>query len=104
MSEKKKAERKKEETMRKQVMSEEKSAVIYLGPAIAGVAVPGTVYRNGVTPQMQKAVGEVPASGRLLVPVEHTAKMRKELRDSQTAASVCYQKALEYATQKGAEK
>lgn len=53
---------------------------------------------------MQKAVGEVPAIGRLLVPVEHTAKMRKELRDSQTAASVCYQKALEYATQKGAEK
>lgn len=28
--------------------------VIYLGPPISGVAMPGTVYRNGLTPQMQK--------------------------------------------------
>lgn len=104
MSEKKKAEKKKEETMRKQAVSEEKSAVIYLGPAIVGVAVPGTVYRNGVTPQVQKAVEELPAISRLLVPVEHTAGMRNELRNPQSAAAVCYQKALEYAKQKGADK
>lgn len=85
-----------------QAVEEKRSAVIYLGPSITGVAVTGTIYKNGLTPQMQKLKEELPAMGRLLVTVEHTAKMRKELRDPQSAASVCYQKTLEYAAQKGA--
>lgn len=87
-----------------QAVGEKMSAVIYLGPSITGVAVTGTIYKNGLTPQMQKLKEELPVIGKLLVSVEHTAKMRKELRDPQSAASVCYQKTLEYAAKKGAGK
>lgn len=99
MSEKKNAGKKQEETA-----VGKNSAVIYMGPAIAGVTVPGTIYKNGLTPQMQKKVQELPAMSRLLVPVEQTAKVRKELRNPQSAVSVCYQKTAEYVSQKGADR
>ncbi len=104
MSEKKNAEKKQDETALKQAAGGKQSAVIYMGPAIAGVTVQGTIYKNGLTPQMQKKVQELPAMSRLLVPVEQTAKVRKELRDPQSAVSVCYQKTAEYVSQKGADR
>lgn len=79
------------------------AAVIYMGPAIAGVAVPGTVYKNGLTPQLEAAVKEIPALKRLLVETGKAQQTRKDLRDPQSAASICYQNALEYATKKGAK-
>lgn len=93
-----------EETAAKKQEEKKEKTVIWLGPSIAGVAVTGTVYKSGLTPQMQKMREELPAMSRLLVEVEHAAKMRKELRNPQSAASVCYQKTLEYAVQKGAGK
>lgn len=78
------------------------AAVIYLGPAIAGVAVPGTVYQNGLTPQMEAAVNDLPAMKRLLVETGKAQQTRKDLRNPQSAASICYQSALEYAKKKGA--
>lgn len=81
----------------------ENVAVIYLGPAIAGVSLPGTVYRNGLTPQMQKAAEECPGLRRLLVDVSRAGQMRKELKDIHSAAGICYGSVLEYAKKKGAE-
>lgn len=81
----------------------ENKAVIYLGPALAGVAMPGTVYRNGLTPQLQKAVEEIPALGRLLPETSKASLVRKDLKDPQSAAGICYEKVLEYAKKKGAE-
>lgn len=81
----------------------EKEAIIYLGPAIAGVAMPGTVYRNGLTPQLQKAVKEEAALEILLVPVTAAMHVRLRLKDPQSAPAICYQRAVEYAKRKGAE-
>ncbi len=79
------------------------AAVIYLGPAIAGVATPGTVYRNGLTPQIRDVIKELPEMNRLLVSTKYAVRMRKELKDPQSAASICYQNVLAYAKQKGAK-
>lgn len=79
------------------------AAVIYLGPAIAGVVVPGSVYRNGIPQQLRKAVEECPALNRLLVQTPKAQQWRKDLRNPQSAASICYQNALEYAKKKGAK-
>ena len=93
----------KETTAKQLEERKEKTAVIYLGPAIAGVVVPGTVYNNGLTPQMEAAVKEAPVLKSLLVEVKDAGRMRKEIRDPQSAAGICYQKALDYAKQKGAK-
>ena len=77
-------------------------AVIWLGAAVAGVAMTGTVYRNGLTPQLQQMVTELPAAKKLLVGTKDAARVRKALGDQQSAESVCYKRALEYAG-KGAE-
>ena len=79
----------------------EKKTVIYLGPAIAGVVVPGTVYNNGLTPQMETAVEEIPALRSLLVDIENAGRVRKAIKDPQSAAAICYQKVFDYAKKKG---
>jgi hypothetical protein len=78
-------------------------SLIYLGPPVSGVAMPGTVYRNGLTPQLEKMKEEIPALGRLLVEVGRVQQVRRELQDSQSAASICYQKVVEHI-KKGAER
>jgi hypothetical protein len=99
MSETKNA--KKEEQKGMQQAKDANTAVIWLGPSIAGVATTGTVYRNGLTPQMQEAVREVPALNNLLVSVSRAVKVRSDLRNPQSAAGICYNKALEYAKTRG---
>lgn len=79
------------------------AAVIYLGPPIAGIAMPGTVYKNGLTSQLKAAVKEVPALNRLLVATKNAQQVRKDLKDPQSAAGICYQSVLDYAKQKGAK-
>ncbi len=80
-----------------QQTEDKEAAVIYLGPVIAGVAVPGKVYQNGLTPQLKKAVEELPVLKRLLVKTANAQQTRKDLKNPQSAASICYQSALEYA-------
>lgn len=82
-------------------LKQQEKTVIYLGPAIAGVAVPGTVYKNGLTPQMERTIKEIQSLKKLLVEVKNAGQVRKEIRDPQTAAGVCYQKVLEYAKRRG---
>lgn len=92
---------KKEDVIEQQQAGSKKAALIYMGPAIAGVAVPGTVYRNGLTPQLKKVKEEIPAIARLLVETRRTAQMRKDLMDPQSAASICYKNVSDYV-KKGA--
>lgn len=86
----------KEESVKKQTEQKEK-AVIWLGPAIAGVALTGTVYKNGLTPQLQKLETELPAVKKLLVETKDAARVRRALIDPQSAESLCYEKILAYA-------
>ena len=92
-----------EEAVSGQQASNAPVAVIYLGPPIAGVAMPGTVYKNGLTPQLKAAVEEAPALNRLLVATKNAQQVRKDLKDPQSAAGICYQSVLDYVKQKGAK-
>ena len=71
--------------------------VMYLGPSITGVAATGTVYNNGLTPQMQAAAEELPALNTLLVEIGGIVQARHDLRDKNSGVSICYRKAEEYA-------
>lgn len=71
--------------------------VMYLGPSITGVAATGTVYNNGLTPQMQAAAEELPALNTLLVEIGGIVQARHDLRDRNSGISICYRKAEEYA-------
>lgn len=86
-----------EETTAKKPAEQKEKAVIWLGPAIAGVAMTGTVYRNGLTPQLEKMKTELPAATKLLVETKDAARVRKALADPQSAESLCYEKVLAYA-------
>ena len=70
---------------------------MYLGPSITGVAATGTVYNNGLTPQMQVAAEELPALNTLLVEIGGIVQARHDLRDKNSGISICYRKAEEYA-------
>ena len=80
-----------------------KEPVIYIGPSIVGVATKGTVYKNGLTPQMDRAVKELPALNTLLVEIGKITQARKDLKNKDSAVSICYVKAEEYARKKGAK-
>lgn len=90
------------ETSAKKQAEKQEKAVIWLGPAIAGMAITGTIYNNGLTPQLQKMKTELPAVSKLLVETKDAARVRKALTDPQSAESLCYEKALAYA-RKGAK-
>jgi len=70
--------------------------VIYLGPHLRRIAVPGTVYVNGLTPMLEKAKKENPAIGELLVPLSKAPEARKQLMVKGSAMSLFYQKAKEF--------
>ncbi len=94
----KKVEKQKTDQGRKQ------GTVLYIGPAIIGVVVPGTVYNNGLPKPLEEAVKELPSLRRLLIDPKDAGKTRKELNDPQSAISVCYKNASEYAGRRGTKR
>ncbi len=78
-------------------------AVIYLGPYIPGIVSSGTVFNHGLTVQLEGAVKEQPSLSMLLVPIKNVAKAKMELRKEASAMKICYDRAAEYAAQKGAK-
>lgn len=87
---------------KKVVLQEAKrEAVIYLGPEIPGIVSKGVVFNNGLTPQMESAVNELPALKTLIVPISETVRAKKELKNEVSAIGICYKKAIKYAAQKG---
>lgn len=67
--------------------------MIYIGPAIRGVAQTGTVFRNGLPDSLKKTMKEAPVFNSLLIPVKELGKARIELRDGSSALAACYNKA-----------
>lgn len=95
-----------EKKVEKQKTDQEKKqkTVIYIGPAIIGVAMSGTVYNNGLPKPLEEAAKELPALKRLLVEPKNAGQAKKELKNPQSAVSVCYKNAAEYARKRGAER
>ncbi len=81
-----------------------KETLVYLGPEIPGVISSGMVLNNGLTPQMKNMTEECPAFGRLFVAIGKVVKAKKELKNKTSAVTACYNKAVEYAAQKGVKK
>ena len=82
--------------VRQQEKTQQKEAVIYLGPPIAGVAMQGVVYNNGLPTKLKDAVKELPALEMLLVEIPKVEQARKDLKKKDSAVSICYRKAEEY--------
>lgn len=82
----------------------EKKTLVYMGPEIPGVISSGMVLSNGLTPQMKKTAEEFPTFNRLLVPVGDVVRAKKKLKNETSSIAVCYNKAVEYATQKGGKR
>ena len=80
---------------------EEKKTVVYLGPEIPSVVAVGTVFKNGLTKELEEKIKELPAINMLLVPVKDVVKVKRELTKETSAARICYQKVAEYAAKKG---
>lgn len=92
------------EKMSVKQQKEKRETVIYLGPAISGTAGHGTVYCNGLSPQLQAALQEEPAINMLLVPIADVAVMKKERKRESSAFNVCYERAVKYAARKGVKR
>lgn len=75
--------------------------MVYIGPPVFKVVMPGSVFLNGYTTVLQTAIEEAPAIGELMVPVSEVVRARAELRDSSTAVSICYRAVAEYNTKRG---
>ncbi len=75
----------------------EVEAVMYIGPSFKGVT-SRTIFRNGLTPQLEEAVGKTPAIKLLIVPISKLAKAQLELADKSSARATAYAVALKAYT------
>lgn len=72
-----------------------KETVMYIGPNVSGVAVKGTLYKNGKIPKkLKKKIEEIPVLSSLLIPVSKLTQATKDLRDPKSEISTCYVNAL----------
>lgn len=63
---------------------------VYIGPSIIGVS-QGTVFSNGLTEVLKKAMDETPAIRNLVVSLSELAKAQTELADSRTARAKMFE-------------
>lgn len=64
--------------------------VMYVGPTIKGVAVNGTLYRNGLPEALEAEAARQPAIRSLVVPVGELAAAQRELAVPGSALAVIY--------------
>ena len=91
----------KQEVQQETKQEMKQGAVIYMGPEIPGVVSVGMVFSRGLPPQMERTLKELPAVGKLLVPVGEAVDARKKLKNKMSAISICYKRTAEYAAEKG---
>lgn len=68
---------------------------VYVGPSFKGVT-RGTVFKNGLIPELQNAIANIPAIGELVIPVTDIVKANKELANPESALSRFYESAKSY--------
>lgn len=74
--------------MTKKIMKPKK--VVYLGPTLPGVAKEGTIYIDGITPQLEEACEQMPTIREFIVPVDTYEEVAKRLKDSEDGMSQIY--------------
>ena len=73
---------------------------VYIGPSIIGVS-QGTVFNNGLTEVLKKAMDETPAISNLVVSLSELAKAQTELADGRTARAKMFEVISEKYNQGG---
>lgn len=63
---------------------------IYIGPSLKGIA-RGTVFQNGLTPELKEKIQKMPAIAELVVPIERLRDANRELADPDSALSRFFQ-------------
>ena len=62
---------------------------MYIGPSFKGVT-SRTIFKNGLTPELQSAVEKTPIIKLLIVPMSKLAKAQLELGDKASARATAY--------------
>lgn len=86
--------------LQKNIKDAEKKTMIYLGPTILGVITENNIFKGDLPEKIQNAVKEIPVMKSLFVPIENLISAKKELKESHSAKSICYNKMLEYKKEK----
>lgn len=73
---------------------------VYIGPSIIGVS-QGTVFSNGLTEVLKRAMDETPAIRNLVVSLSELARAQTELADSRTARAKMFEVVSEKYNQGG---
>lgn len=68
--------------------------IVYVGPTLTGVAKEGTIYLNGVTPQLEEARRKLPEIEEFVIPLAEYEEVKRRIRDPQDALSQIYQDIL----------
>ena len=76
--------------------------VVYCGPTIRNGPHQFTVYTNGIPDDVKAIVDRYPIAGNLIVPVAEFARVKAELRDSDSPAGMIYRNL--YKNLKGGQK
>jgi len=76
--------------------------MIYVGPAIPGVAERNRIYRGDVPEGIRKMAGENPYFANLLVPIMQLKAARQDLETKGSVLAVSYRK-MEEAMEAGKE-
>lgn len=74
-------------------VQEQKTACVYCGPTVRGVAHQFTVYADGIMPEMlQDFLKKNPAAAGLVVAVNAFADIRRRIETKGTAENILYHK------------
>lgn len=86
--------------LRKNIKDTEKKTMIYLGPTILGVITENSIFKGNLPEKIKNTIKEIPVMRSLFVPIENLISAKKELKENNSAKSICYNKMLEYKKEK----
>lgn len=88
-------------TQKKAAVKQETETSMYMGPTIRGCVIHGTLFKDGKLPEMvSKKIQNIPVLQSLFIPVSKLGEARKELSNSKSEISICYEKAVEALMEK----
>ena len=79
----------------------EKSVVIYIGPTIDEVVASNTIFNNGISKELENTIKEIPAVGKLIIPINQLSAARIQINTKNSALAVCYENVQKCVNKKG---
>lgn len=73
-------------------MIKENKQVMYMGPAIRGIARSGAVFSGGIPKELEKLAEKKPIINNLIVPLSGIVQAKKDIATEGTVAAVAYKR------------